>query len=342
MLSRRVWKEVGLAAAVAALLAVSPLTGNGLVQKVGLGLAGGCVLLAYRLYTSRGAAAAEATGEDGRRSAWRDIPPIVWVGLGLYALLVAPTAAWLYSRWTLSLWVNDHGIFIPFIAGYFTWSTLRADSQPQSEESSAWGFAWLAVGVLMIVLDSGIRSEYLAVFGLLITLPGLSLLLLGRRRTKALVVPMAITLLAVPLPNSFASELYLRIATAASVEPILHWVGIPAFREATVIALPRNTFVVSNACSGFATLYASLAVAIILACYARSKRRRLLLLLAAPPLALAANIARVFVLVVLTDLLGGWVIESPLHPASGVATFMVVLVALFGIAGRGTLQPRVA
>jgi exosortase len=338
-LGRRLWKELALAGGAGAVFALSPLPGPRLAAKIAAFLV---VAAGVGVYRYRNGAFEAAPADAETRPAAPRIPRLLWLGLPLYLALVAPTLHWLYQGWTGSVWSNDHGIFIPPLVGYLTWSTLRVDSDPTSEESSRWGFAWLGAGLLLIVLDSGVRTEYLSVAGLLLTLPGLSLLLLGRRRTRALLVPLAVTLLAVPIPRSFASELYLRVATAASVEPILHWIGIPAYREATVIALPHNTFVVSNACSGFATLYASLAVAVILACYTPSRAKRLLLLLAAPPLALGANIVRVLALVVMTDFMGGWVITSALHPASGVATFCVVLVALFAIAGRGALQPSPA
>lgn len=336
---KTLWKELALAGAAGGIFALSPLPGPRIPAKIAafVVVAAGVAFYRHRRgYFSEGPAEAEPTAPSVR------IPPILWLCLPLYLALLAPTLRWLYQSWTGSIWSNDHGIFIPPLVAYLTWSTLRGDPEPRSEETSRWGFAWLGAGLLLIVLDSGIRSEYMALAGLLLTLPGLSLLLLGRRRTRMLTVPLAVTLLAIPIPRSFASELYLRIATAASVEPFLHLLGIPSYREATVIALPHNTFVVSNACSGFATLYASLAVSVILACYVRSKPKRVLLLLAAPPLALAANITRVLALVLMTDFLGGWVITSALHPASGVATFCIVLVALFGIAGRGAFQPNPA
>jgi len=331
--TRRIWQELGVAAALGAAVGASPLTGDDLGPKLATGLVTAGVLLGWRLRrppTSRPPQAVLAP------SARPSLP--LWGVALLYLALVTPTLAWLYHRWTVSVWVNNHGIFVPILVAYLCWSTLREDPEPGREESSSWGFLWLALGIALLVVDSTVRTGYLSVLGLIVTLPGLSLLLLGARRTRALRVPLAITLLAIPIPNSYASDLYLRAATASAVEPLLHLLGIPAFRQGTVIQMSHNTFVVSNACSGFATLYAAMAVAIVLACYADRPWRRWLLLLAAPPLALAANIARVLLLVLLTDGLGTWVIRSPLHPGSGVATFLVILVGLFAIAGRRPLR----
>src|SRR5208283_669073 len=107
----------------------------------------------------------------------------VWILLAI--LVFAPTIYWLWQRWTMSVWNNVHGLFIPFIVAYFIREVLRSD-QIVDAEQSAWGFLFLIPGLGMIVLDSAIRTQLLAAFGMVVCLPGLSLLLLGSRRTKAL------------------------------------------------------------------------------------------------------------------------------------------------------------
>ena len=40
--------------------------------------------------------------------------------------LYAPTARWLYGRWTMSVWHNAHGLFIPPLVGWMIWQELKA------------------------------------------------------------------------------------------------------------------------------------------------------------------------------------------------------------------------
>jgi exosortase/archaeosortase family protein len=85
-------------------------------------------------------------------------------------------------------------------------------------------------------------------------------------------------------------------------------------------------------------MYASILTAIVLAYLVSSPRRRLALALAVVPLALFVNILRVAALVLLSmaytiDILDTWV-----HPATGVAVFAVVIPALFWIAGSEALR----
>jgi len=327
-----------LAAGAGFLFGVSPLTPNELLPSVIAGVLAGGLVLGVRLWRRAPAAAGAEVLEEGSSAlagaALLHVTPGTWIVLALWVALVAPTCVWLFHSWTASVWINDHGIFVPVIVGYLAWAELRRDPHPESAESSAWGLAWLLAGAALILLDAGVHSYYLSALGVIVTLPGLSLLFLGPRRTHALRVPLVVTLLAIPIPNTVASELFLRTATAASVDPLLQMLGVTAVREATVLHMARNDFVITNACSGFATLYASVSVAIILACYQRSFLRKALLLLAAPVLALVANILRVLLLVIMTTSWGSWVIASPLHPASGVATFCVALVGLFLIARK--------
>jgi exosortase len=137
-----------------------------------------------------------------------------------------------------------------------------------------------------------------------------------------------------PVPRTLATDMQLRHIAASGVEWLLDAGGYTVLRDATVLHMPGRTFIVSDACSGFATLYAGVSVALVLACMTPSHLRRVLLLLAAPVLAIVANVVRVLILVILTYLYGNWFIDSFFHPASGVATFVILLFALLAIAGR--------
>src|SRR5664280_3816559 len=80
----------------------------------------------------------------------------LWI---LPAILVfAPTIHWLWQRWTMSVWHNVHGLFIPFVVAYLICKVLRSDPIVDAEQS-AWGFLFLVVALGMIVLDSAIQTQ---------------------------------------------------------------------------------------------------------------------------------------------------------------------------------------
>lgn len=332
-MSRANVREVALAAVITVVIALGPLTPNELGPSLLIGAAVAGVVAFWRLQR-RSSSASDEVGETSLQI----VPLLGWLGLAaLWATAFLPTLRWLGFQWTYSVWANDHGIFMPFIIGYLVWNILRQDQETRPE-SSALGLPLLGVGILASLVDVFAGTKYLGMAGLLVSLPGLSLLLLGRRRTRMLGVPLVLSLLMTPVPISLAGHLYLRFATAAAVEPLIRAIGTPVLREDTVLRLSSGTFVVANACSGFSTLYASIAVALVLAFLTRSTSRRILMLLLAPLLAIAANIVRVLSLVLIAHFFGQWTLETPLHEATGVAAFVVVLVGLFTIAKEPALE----
>jgi exosortase len=322
-------REIALSLLVGFVVAASPLTGDdwGPSLVVGAIVAGG--LIAYRLRTGP----ADTAGETPTQALSERFPASVIACLVLYIAVISPTLLWLWDQWTKSVWVNNHGIFIPLVVGYLAVNALRGHRSTEPA-ASPWGFAWLGTSLFLIVVDAYLETRYLSVVAIAVGLPGLSLLFLGSERTRLLRVPLAISLLAIPIPNAVGTDLYLRHATAAIVEPLVSALGFVTFREATVISVPNHTFVVADACSGFNTLYASMATAIVLACYVKTTGQRLILLLVAPLLALVANSLRVLSLVLLTMEWGNWVIDSPIHPGSGVAAFALAVGVLFVLSSR--------
>ena len=162
----------------------------------------------------------------------------VWILLAI--LVFAPTIYWLWQRWTMSVWHNVHGMFIPFVVAYFIYQVLRSD-QIVDAEQSAWGFLFLIPGLGMIVLDSAIRTQLLSAFGMVVCLPGLSLLLLGSRRTKALAFVWVLSFFMLPIPAAFIERftLLLRRITAVGAEPVIALFGVPVAREDTTLFLPK-------------------------------------------------------------------------------------------------------
>jgi exosortase len=338
---RRLAKELGLATGVAGLLALSPLTGDERPRAILLASLAGAALFGFRAWRKPWAGEAEDAGLA--LGSLRPPPLVVLPCAALWLALFWPTLSWLWRHWTASVWINDHGIFMPPLMAYLALRALRDDPDASPRSSSA-GFFWLVPSVALAVADLVLGTHTLGVIALVGSLTAFALLFLGAERTRRLRVPLALGLLMVPLPTMVATTIGLRHLTAAGVMPLLAAIGVPALREGTVIQLAgaRSTFVVANACSGVAALYAASAMAILLACYAGSHAKRLAFLAAAAPLALGANTLRVFALILMSTYLGEWVMHSPLHPATGVLTFVVPIAGLLWIAGPDPLGERPA
>lgn len=256
---------------------------------------------------------------------------LVVIGL---AALFAPTLVWLWGRWTLSVWHHAHGLLIPPVVAYFIREELQSVKHLPTS-SSAWGFAILIPALALHALDAGMHTELLSAAALVMALPGLSLLFLGVARTRAILFPLLFLAFALPIPLALTETIHLQlryIATAgtAAIVPLL---GIPLFVEGTTLHMATGSLQVADACSGFSTLYAAVAVAFLTAYSTQSPTRRALVLLSAAPLAIVANVIRVVALVVMVVWQGPGILETFVHPLSGMMTFAMSLPVIFWLGG---------
>jgi exosortase len=250
------------------------------------------------------------------------------------AVLFAPTVAWLFDRWTLSVWQHAHGLLILPLIGYFVYRELVPLAHlPQS--SSPWGFAFLIPALVLHAFDAGMHTQLLSAVALFLMMPGLSLLMLGTTRTRAIAFPLFFLTFALPIPLTFTEQIHwqLRQIMTAGSAVVVPWFGIPLFVEGTTLHMPKGAVEIADACSGFSTLYAAVAVAALTAYSAPSPGRKLLVMLSAVPLAIVSNLLRVIALVLLVVWKGAAILDTVVHPLSGVATFALALPIIFWLGG---------
>jgi exosortase len=279
----------------------------------------------------------EATSVETRSGARSPLVHALW--LLPFAALFAPTVLFLYQRWTRSVWDNGHGFFVPLIVGYLVWDHFRR--RPLGvPRPSALGFLFLVPGLLAVALDTAIHSELLGAGGLVLCLPGLALLLVGLQHTRALAFPLVLSAFMLPIPAAFVGQVHLtmRFVSAVASSAAVRALGIPVIRDGTTLLIPSGIVEVSDACSGFSTLYASVTLSLILAYLSPSWTRRALLIAAAPLLALICNGIRVSILVLLAHFGGFNLLETSLHEISGMVSFLVALVGLFALADKRGLR----
>jgi exosortase len=187
-----------------------------------------------------------------------------------------------------------------------------------------------------------ILTDYLRAFALVLGLPGLALLLLGPRRTRALRFPLFLAFFMLPLPPLMLLPIKerLQLLTADGSEWFLHQLHVPVLADGMRLHLAHGTLQVVPACSGFSALYAATTIALVLAYLSHSRVRRLVLLGVAAPLALAGNVLRVSGLAILAEWRGYDVLETSAHVLSGYASFVFTLAALFLFAEHGESRTR--
>jgi exosortase len=255
---------------------------------------------------------------------------LLWLISALLLVLFAPDLAWLWDRWTMSVWHNGHGLLIAGAVVYLVWKELR-EHKTAPISANPWGFVILIPALLLHMIDAGMHTQLLSAAGFVLALPGLAFLFLGSERTKLILFPLLMLLLTLPIPLALTESLHLflrHIATDAS-SVLLPILGVPVFAYGTTLETPNGVLQVADACSGFSTLYASITVACMVAYLCPDWRRKIVVLLIAAPLAIAVNIVRVVILTLLVHWFGLDVLRTSAHELSGLATFMVALPVIF-------------
>jgi exosortase len=261
--------------------------------------------------------------------------------IGELVVLYAPTAQFLWERWTMSVWHNAHGLLVPPVVAFLIYQELkRSEGSPPS--SSAWGFVLLVPALVLHSLDAGMHTQLLSAVSMFVALPGLSLLVLGRQRTRAILFPLLFLAAALPIPLGMTEQIHMQLRLLATVASgwVIPMFGIPVFAEGTTLHLPLGALQISDACSGFSTLYAAAAVACLTAHSTPTMGRKALVILSAAPLAIAANILRIVTLVLLVMWRGAGVLDTFLHPLSGLMTFALALPIIFWLGGDPRALPR--
>ena len=122
-------------------------------------------------------------------------------------------------------------------------------------------------------------------------------------------------------------KLFVSYVTTSGLQAI----GIPVFREGVTLMVAQYQLLVEDACSGMNSITGLIAISLFYIYLLRNASWTYSLLLVAlvVPIAVAANIIRVGVLVLLTYFFGDAVAQGFLHTAAGLLLFVSALTLVF-------------
>jgi len=257
------------------------------------------------------------------------------IGLALVAAatlaVYLPTIASLLRQWASDENYSHGFVVVPF-AAYFAWRE-RARIQTASPQGRMAGFLMLAASLTVFLAGQLGAELFLTRVSLLGVIAGVAVALYGSRALRPLAFPLALLLLAVPLPAVIFNRIAfpLQLVASRAAETVLSAVGIPVLREGNVLVLPSITLEVAQACSGIRSLISLLAVAALLGKLAGARRwARLALVAAAVPIAIVANAARVAGTGLAAVWVGPYAAEGFFHEFAGWVVFVVALILLLG------------
>lgn len=237
------------------------------------------------------------TSEDrvaGRR--WRR--PELWAPMVVLLLLIVTMYFRIAAKLVLD-WYEipdfSHGFLVPFFSLFLVWDRRKVLQATPIRQS------WAGVPVIvlaLLILFVGVYGAELfsSRLSFLLLLVGLILTFLGSRMLRELWFPLAVLLLAIPLPAILFNRITFPLQLLASrvASDILPMLGVPVLRDGNVIELPIMKLEVAEACSGIRSLMSLFTLSVFYGYFIeQTTMRRWILALASLPIAVAANVARI-------------------------------------------------
>jgi len=266
--------------------------------------------------------------------------------VALLAIVYYPTFAWMADRWMARDSYYSHGLLIPLVTAFLIWQR-REQIAAAEVRSSAWGLAWLGLGVLLQLASAFWRIYFTSGFSMLFVILGLVLFVFGRGITRQVLFPLVFLVFMIPLPMSVIADvsLKLKLLAAYCAVKVISLGGIIAVQEGSMIHLTNCTMTVGDVCSGLRSIISLLALGAVFG-YVRGLRwpYHLALFISSVPIALCANIVRIVGLCLVARFQGAERATGVVHDISGFLVFAVALVMLLGmekmIAAEGAVESR--
>lgn len=268
-------------------------------------------------------------------------PETSWApALLLGALLAAWGALYLpvYVDFAQGVWRRDengHQPFIMAIAGAVAWNALtRSESRLAAGPLEfCCGLGVLSLGLGAYALGRVAEATLLLSASQGIVASGLILCLLGFKGLSLLWFPLALSFYLVVWPSWALDALTSPLKRLISewVSSGLYAAGLPVAHAGAVIFAGSYQLLVADACAGLNSLIALTAVGSV---YLYAVKRRSVLvnmavIVSLIPIAVAANVARVAILVLITHYLGYDAGQSFLHETAGIVMFAAALGGVF-------------
>lgn len=254
--------------------------------------------------------------------------------VGLLALYV-PT----YLSLASSVWATDeqgHGPIILAISLWLMWQRrhklLSVERHRLSTPVSA---SLIGFGCLIYVLGRTQQLDTLEVGSQILVLAGVFSGAFGLRAIRVMLFPLAFMLFMVPLPSVFVQTVTTPLKAGVSfvAESILHAFDYPVARSGVVISVGQYQLLVADACAGLNSMFTLEALGLFYMNLMghRAPLRNVLLAISLVPIAFAANVVRVIILILVTYHFGDEAGQGFVHGFAGMVLFMVALVIMLTV-----------
>jgi exosortase len=220
--------------------------------------------------------------------------PVVLLGALLLALYHG-IAVKLVTDW-YELPDFSHGFLIPFFAGFLFWD--KRNEFFRTPIAPSWmGIVLVILGLFELLLGRLGADLFLQRTSFVLLIAGIVWTLLGKAMLGRAKFVLFVLLLAIPLPTILFNQITFPLQLLASrfASDLLPLAGVPVLQDGNIIQLPAMPLEVAEACSGIRSLMSLFTVAVIYGYFLeRATWRRVVLALSSIPIAVTANVARIF------------------------------------------------
>jgi len=245
----------------------------------------------------------------------------------LLMLVYLPTFIWMKERFLAVESYYTHGFLVPFISGWLIYRK-RQKLKNIKLNSNICGLFVLIFGLFIHILGLALQIKFVSGFSLLFVLLGLSLYLAGRNYTKEILFPILFLAFMIPLPRILIIQISFRmkLLAAGAGASLINWFNIPVYRTGSIIYLPNTALTIGSPCSGLRSLISLAGLGALFAYLSDlSKVKKIILFISAIPIALAANILRIGILLWVAYVYGHGVATGKFHDISGILVFIFAL-----------------
>lgn len=292
---------------------------------------------------SSSSAAARRPGRLGDLlPAGADLPTLAMVMAGAL-LLYVPT--WLdLSR---TLWVTDEqgqGPIILIASLYLLFTKRDRLAALPDVPASAGSMALLVFGLLLYAVGRSQNIWLFEVGSQPVVLAALLWMFKGTAGLRLCWFPLFFLIFMVPLPGQMVAALTAPLKSAVSyvAAGAMYQLGYPVARSGVVLMVGQYQLLVADACAGLTSMFTLEALGLLYLNFAghAAAWRNVLLAVLVVPVAFAANVIRVIVLVLVTYHFGDAAGQGFVHGFAGIVLFVAALLLLIAIDGGITLLQR--
>jgi exosortase len=292
------------------------------------------------------------------RQLWKPIVIIAALGFVYASVLVKLGRDW---------WEDEnysHGLLVPFIVGYILWSERDRLRRTLARPGLWWGGVAVVSALLMLWAGTAGAELFTQRMSLVLMLAGIVVYFWGFRLLRLVAVPLALFILAIPIPTIIFNKIAFPLQLFASRCAVwaMRLFDIPVLRQGNIIELmplnattPKRLEVV-EACSGIRSLMTLVTLAVVFAYFTHPKSgggegggpgsrsrsiagtlksygfwRSAILVLSAVPIAILTNALRVSGTGVLAHYYGTRVADGFFHSFSGWVVYIAAFLLLFAV-----------